>query len=1187
MKNNNNSALSLLVFFLAFIPFKGIAQESIFFSSAQKYLEKNRQQWSLSPEDLSDLTVSNQYTSEHNGVTHLYLLQRHAGIEIYNTVSGVHLKDGQVVFVTNQMIPNVASKINTVTPALKTNQAVSKAAEHLDMAVPKKINLAKHDSEYADTFEGGEISDSPIPVKMIYFPTRDGQLRLAWYLAIDDPRNADYWGMMVDALDGSILQKNNFTTYCKFPDRAGLNYDACLEEMSDRSHQPAQQSSLTTAGAVDGTYLVFPIPAESPIDGTRALMSNLADAKASPYGWHDTNGFIGAEFTTTRGNNSYAYLDVNKDNAPDTTKTEGGANLIFNFPFSSTTEPSTFQQSAVTQLFYMTNFMHDFSYQYGFDEPAGNFQVNNYGKGGLGRDQVLAESQDGEGTNNANFATPPDGSSGRMQMYLWTQSSGKLLNIIAPKAIADIYQVSTADFGPDVSLLKIPITGDVALAKDASSNPTLGCQTLINSSELKGKIALIGRGTCTFQQKVLNAQAAGAIGVIIINVDESLVGMAGAQLTNPTIPVLMIRNSLGDLIKAEITRNQTVTAVFQPPAQGTGPKYLDASFDNGIIAHEFGHGISTRLTGGPSVSTCLYNDEQMGEGWSDFFTLVTTVKPGQNGKLSRGIGNYSVRAGLTGGGIRRFPYSTDFTVNRQVYNDVIGTTTPHALGEIWASILWDLYWALTDKYGWDADLYKGKGGNNLAIQLVMDGMKIQACNPGFIDGRDAILAADQLNNKGANECLIWEVFARRGLGWNADQRSSDDRNDGTQSFDNRPECIKTLKIDKTANALIQAGDTIFYELTVSNDKIQPLTNVIVTDEIAANSNFVLKSAKGANRVTTNNNMVTFEIGNLAPGEKKVIKYTAVTNKNSRSIRQFFDGAEAGTDNWLTQSLEGTNKWDTTRRRPYKGQFSWFVPNVSAANQQILMLKNPFKVTGKQPVLRFIHRYDIEPAYDGGIIEITTNGGASWQQILNNQIFREPYRGPLTYSTFVVANINGYSGLNEYTGSYVDLSSYIGQNIQIRFRYNSDQEISPNIDIRDGWYIDNIEFFDMYNYNTQVCAKSSEGDQACATVPGRGTIVEPSIATTTATNDIKQSPEINVYPNPTGSSVNVYLKGLNANRAVLTLYTLEGKALQQQYVDGAKGETLAYFDLSNLAAGMYLIQVKADQFMKVEKVLKME
>lgn len=456
-------------------------------------------------------------------------------------------------------------------------------------------------------------------------------------------------------------------------------------------------------------------------------------------------------------------MDVNKDNAPDTTKTEGGANLIFNFPFSSTTEPSTFQQSAVTQLFYMTNFMHDFSYQYGFDEPAGNFQVNNYGKGGLGRDQVLAESQDGEGTNNANFATPPDGASGRMQMYLWTQSSGKLLNIIAPKAIADIYQVSTADFGPDVSLLKIPITGDVALAKDASSNPTLGCQTLINSSELKGKIALVGRGSCTFQQKVLNAQAAGAIGVIIVNVDESLVGMASAQLTNPTIPVLMIRNSVGDLIKAEITRTQTVTAVFQPPGQSSGPKYLDASFDNGIIAHEFGHGISTRLTGGPSVSTCLYNDEQMGEGWSDFFTLVTTVKPGQNGKLSRGIGNYAVRAGLTGGGIRRFPYSTDFNVNHQIYNDIIGTTSPHALGEIWVSTLWDLYWALTNKYGWDADLYKGKGGNNLAIQLVIDGMKIQACNPGFIDGRDAILAADQLNNKGANECLIWEVFARRGL----------------------------------------------------------------------------------------------------------------------------------------------------------------------------------------------------------------------------------------------------------------------------------------------------------------------------------------------------------------------------------------------------------------------------------------
>ena len=59
-------------------------------------------------------------------------------------------------------------------------------------------------------------------------------------------------------------------------------------------------------------------------------------------------------------------------------------------------------------------------YRYGFTEAAGNFQVNNYGNGGLGGDAVNAEAQDGGGTNNANFGTPPDGTQPRMQMYVGT-----------------------------------------------------------------------------------------------------------------------------------------------------------------------------------------------------------------------------------------------------------------------------------------------------------------------------------------------------------------------------------------------------------------------------------------------------------------------------------------------------------------------------------------------------------------------------------------------------------------------------------------------------------------------------------------------------------------------------------------------------------------------------------------------
>ena len=71
-------------------------------------------------------------------------------------------------------------------------------------------------------------------------------------------------------------------------------------------------------------------------------------------------------------------------------------------------------------LFYLNNVIHDILYGHGFNEAAGNFQTDNFGRGGKGGDPVQAEAQDGGGTDNANFATPGDGREPRMQMYLWT-----------------------------------------------------------------------------------------------------------------------------------------------------------------------------------------------------------------------------------------------------------------------------------------------------------------------------------------------------------------------------------------------------------------------------------------------------------------------------------------------------------------------------------------------------------------------------------------------------------------------------------------------------------------------------------------------------------------------------------------------------------------------------------------------
>ena len=220
--------------------------------------------------------------------------------------------------------------------------------------------------------------------------------------------------------------------------------------------------------------------------------------------------------------------------------------------------------------------------------------------------------------------------------------------------------------------------------------------------------------------------------------------------------------------------------------RGQVPDFIDGDFDNGIIAHEYGHGISNRLTGGPSASNCLRNNEQMGEGWSDWFGLMVTMKASDLPETGRGIGTFAISQPVSGGGIRPARYSTDFAENGFTYNASNSLAQPHGIGFVWATALWDLTWAYIDKYGFDSDLYNGTGGNNRIMKLVIDGLKLQPCLPGFIDGRDALLAADMATTGGEDQCMIWEVFAARGLGFNASQGDSNNRLDQFEDFSMPP-----------------------------------------------------------------------------------------------------------------------------------------------------------------------------------------------------------------------------------------------------------------------------------------------------------------------------------------------------------------------------------------------------------------
>lgn len=219
----------------------------------------------------------------------------------------------------------------------------------------------------------------------------------------------------------------------------------------------------------------------------------------------------------------------------------------------------------------------------------------------------------------------------------------------------------------------------------------------------------------------------------------------------------------------------------------TALPYRDGDLEAGIVIHELSHGLSTRLTGGPANSGCLGWGESggMGEGWGDF--LATTIRSNKH------YSDYAMGAWAANreSGIRNYIYSLDENVNPSTYKtlDKPGYWGVHAIGEVWAEILWVVSQELIKKHGYSDDLFPPaphtdgtipigdfyrvtedgkplvpKHGNSLMLQLVLNGMKLQACRPTFFQARDAIIQADQILTGGENFCELWKGFAKRGMG---------------------------------------------------------------------------------------------------------------------------------------------------------------------------------------------------------------------------------------------------------------------------------------------------------------------------------------------------------------------------------------------------------------------------------------
>ncbi len=560
---------------------------------ALQFVADNLDLLGLDAADLAGYEVTDSVYSAVTGATHLYLRQVHLGIPVHNGQLHVNVnRDGRILSVNSAFVPEISrDRGRSAEPTRSAIHAIEAAAAHLGLKVGKLPQVDPlRDPRQTTQIEAAGLSTEPIKVQLIWVPLGRGDVRLAWQLIAHVPGSDHVYELTVDANS----------------DQVWLRYDQ----------------------TADADYRVYPQPAESPnhisplppSDG-RQTLTNPQDGTASPFGWHDTNGAVGAEFTVTRGNNVHAYEDRDANNAPPAADVNCGVTLSCVFPLDLTLAPSGYIAGAVTNLFYWNNIIHDVQYQYGFDEVGGNFQVNNYGRGGAGNDNVLAEAQDGGGTNNANFSTPADGSRPRMQMYVWT----------APTPDKD---------------------GDV---------------------------------------------------------------------------------------------------------------------DNGIVIHEYGHGISNRLVGGPSNVSCLGNSQQPGEGLSDWWALAYTHEPGDQGTDGRGIGTYAFNQATSGLGIRTQRYSTSAAINTWTYASVSGMAIPHGVGSVWAQGAWEAYWALVGVHGFDPNLYAALGGsgNQRMMLYVNEGLKNTACSPTFLNVRDGIIQAATDNFAGQDVCTLWQAFAAYGMGTNA------------------------------------------------------------------------------------------------------------------------------------------------------------------------------------------------------------------------------------------------------------------------------------------------------------------------------------------------------------------------------------------------------------------------------------
>ena len=601
---------------------------------AIEYLQENAADFNLTSADFSEFVVKSEVFSQHTRVTHIAMQQMLNGLPVQNTYANVAVdNDGRILAASTNFLSGIGGEQQSEVvfePEVDSVQAFQSLVSALGLTLTETPSVTSSSSGVSQqqTLSGGGVAEGNVDVQLVYVPSASG-VDLAWSL--------EFLAPSVDAAYSGVVSA----------DAAG-NALYAVDRMRD------------------AFYRVYELPDGHPgaVDST-IVTDAVVDARASQFGWHDTDGVVGPEFTDTRGNNVWVSEGIAGANGFNTlgTMAEGGPDLEFDYPYNDLLGPFAQEnvEAATVQAFYIANVLHDSLYRYGFDEAAGNFQANNYTGNGLPGDQMI-------------------------------------ISVADPDSVGNI----------------LPLEDGIA-------------------------------------------------------------------------PLMQL---------------------------GFSPNGTSIAMDPDVVIHEYAHGVWERTLGGPltpAQQTSADGDQvgAMNEGFADYLAVWYGMQDTYTPDFPRYMGPYSDVL-LNGEGIRSVPYAHDLSVDPITFdswNDDPGhmgnqNNQIHNGGTIWASFLYDMTWELIFKYGgvrnadamqvaFNEDVYQSVGGlagrhstltntigaddidlttgaNNLALQLVLDGLKMSPLDPTFGQMRDSILAADVALTGGVNHDAIWRAASRRGLGYSSE-----------------------------------------------------------------------------------------------------------------------------------------------------------------------------------------------------------------------------------------------------------------------------------------------------------------------------------------------------------------------------------------------------------------------------------